>query len=375
MLNINKDDDLELYTDHIKSLEYLRSIKKEVFDFPENVTNFHVYSEIKSDKELMVIKSYLATQDLEHTKLILWSDYDVTDNPLLEPYKKYIDMRVYDRVKEAEWTILEWCDRWLSANDFHHWMDSWILRFVVPFKHGGAWIDMDTILLNDFKPILDQEWAYVWGQNLDFENFWPIAAIMNIHKWSEHAKICLEEILKTEVEPMTTCLDKDLLAKVYKRRKFTIFPAAFFDTEWSISHDDNEKNISQMIWEQCFSKPVKDDKWLFLDAFAWHWHNSSNKYKEIVHWSKFHKLQLHINKKLKERWIVDPDFDIEKHEMEFMTQSKQNTYSTLNKLKKFYHFYFRPKFIWKKLREVKDLNELKWHISYMFRFVNNVFKK
>ena len=40
---------------------------------------------MKSPKEALCIKSYLATQDLEHTKLILWSDVDLSNNQLIAP--------------------------------------------------------------------------------------------------------------------------------------------------------------------------------------------------------------------------------------------------------------------------------------------------
>ena len=71
MIDISFEKNPELYTDYEKCIEFLKNIKIDNYEYPEEVTIFHVYSEIKNSKELMVIKSYLATQNLEKTKMIV----------------------------------------------------------------------------------------------------------------------------------------------------------------------------------------------------------------------------------------------------------------------------------------------------------------
>ena len=63
----------ELYTDYEECIKFLRDLDDSQFEYPPEETIFHVYSEIKSEKELMVVKSYLATQNLEKTRMIVWS--------------------------------------------------------------------------------------------------------------------------------------------------------------------------------------------------------------------------------------------------------------------------------------------------------------
>ena len=46
------------------------------------------------------------------------------------------------------------------------------------------------------------------------------------------------------------------------------------------------------------------DKYLFLESFAWHWHNSSKKHLPIEVGSKFYALQQLTDKKLKEKGIL-----------------------------------------------------------------------
>ena len=63
MINISIEENLELYKDYEKSLDFLSKINENDYEYPKDITYFHVYSEIKNDKELLCIESYLATQN------------------------------------------------------------------------------------------------------------------------------------------------------------------------------------------------------------------------------------------------------------------------------------------------------------------------
>ena len=151
MINIDKDSNLELYQDWNKGLNLLNNLNYDDYKYPKEVSNFHIYSEIKTEKELLSVKSFLATQNLDKTNLILWSDYDIKENKFLEPYKDLIDFRVYSN-EESKDTALENYDI-LKIKDIKYYMKSGILRFLVTNKYGGVWCDMDMVLLRDFKPI------------------------------------------------------------------------------------------------------------------------------------------------------------------------------------------------------------------------------
>ncbi len=302
MINISLDKTPELYVDYEKGLELLSAVKDEDYDYPEEPVVFHVYTEVKTDKELECIKSFLATQNLEKTKLILWSDYDIQDNKLIQPYKDLVELRVYNAEKEAKGTPLENHPVWILSDisDTKHYMKSGILRFLVTYKYGGIWADMDMIFLRDFKSILDQEWAYMWGSERDFCNFGPCAAMMSFQKESQHSTRCLNEICSTPLVKDSTILDHMLLAKVYNKQPFTVFPSTFFNTEWLINQTDRE---FRSLVGHGFDKIQTDRDFLFLDAFAWHWHNSSNKNREIQKGSKFDLLKNRTEKLLREKGI------------------------------------------------------------------------
>lgn len=312
MLNVTLDSHPDLYfvNNYRKGLDFLKGIKDKDYSYPAEITNFHVYTEFRNPKELLAIKSYLATQNLSKTKLIVWSDYDISDQENIQPYKDLVDFRVYNPRELAKGTPLEGVETHLeTGGDHNHWMSSGVMRFLVLYKFGGVYFDMDMVLLRDFKPILGQNFAYQWGSSTDFakergraggnpwalESFGPCAALLGAVKGSLFIEDCMERLIATPPSG-GTCYDEDMLAYVYAKRLFTVFPSTFFNTEW------NTTDISlQNYW---FEHPMQDPENLFLEAFAWHWHNSSNRNKEVVEGSKFDLLEQFIDQKLQERNLV-----------------------------------------------------------------------
>lgn len=310
MLSIDIETNPDLYVDYRKGLKFLRAIKEEDHSYPEEVITFHLYTEVKTPKELLAIKSYLATQNLDKTKLIVWSDYDISQQENIQPYKDLIDLRVYDPKELAKGTPLEGVTSHLSpGGDHNHWMSSGIMRFLVLYKFGGIYFDMDMVLLRDFKPILNQEFAYQWGSSTDFHKArrWesdchgPCAAMLGAIKGGQFIEDCMKRLIIT---PATggTCYDEDMLGYVYADRPFTVFPSTFFNTEWLMSKTD--KPESERLESCWFDSPIDGNDDLFEGAFAWHWHNSSNKRKDIVQGSKFDALNNKMDDLINHRNIL-----------------------------------------------------------------------
>lgn len=312
MIDISYEKNPELYFDYKKGLEFLSLIKDEDYEYPEEITNFHVYTEAKDEKELESIRSYLATQNLEKTKLIVWSNYDISKQENMQPYKDHLDLRVYDDVELAKGTPLEDNKKYLNVyDDERHWMSSGVMRFLVLYKFGGIYMDMDMILLRDFKPILDQSFAYQWGSSVDFakKKRWeadchgPCAAMMGSVRGDSYIENCMNQLLITEIRPRTTCFDEDMLGYVYDKNPFTVFPTTFFNTEWLVSKTDPE--FRKVLESPAgFSKIQTEKDFLFLDAFAWHWHHSSAKDLIIESGSKFDLLHKRNDLILKEKGII-----------------------------------------------------------------------
>lgn len=292
----------QYYRDFEECLKMLREVDTSLYNYPDNTTNFHIYTEVRTDKELVAIESFLATQNLNKCKLIVWSDYDISDNPRIQAYKNFLDLRVYDPVKEAVGTPLENYVNLLQAKDSKYYLQSDLLRILVLYKYGGVWFDMDMILLRDFLPILDQEYMYTWGSEINFEVEGACATVLSLKKQSKFASDLIDQLIKTPFTPNSTCWGKDMFASLYRKSPFPILPSGFFNTEWCINV--KYPGLGNMIESGWFKNAGHGDRFLFLEAFGWHWHNSSNKNFPVEEGSKFDLLQKHIKSKLLERKII-----------------------------------------------------------------------
>jgi len=301
MIDIDYSTHPTLYHDYEACLEFLRGINANEYPLPDDVVNFHVYSDMKSPKEALCIKSYLATQDLKATKLILWSDMDLSNNKFVAPFKDLIELRAYRPHEEAVGTLMEG-RQLLNAKDEKHYLQSDLMRILVCHKYGGVFIDMDIVLLRDFRPLLDQEYMYMWGSETDFRKEGACATVLSCHKQSEFSTRLLHAITESPAQGGTTCWGKDMFARMYREKPFPVLPSTFFNTEWCINVKYKGKaNEIQATW---FDAPIKDDTHLFVEAFAWHWHNTSWRHKKPKEGSKFHLLESLVDRKLTELGIL-----------------------------------------------------------------------
>ena len=303
MIDISYQKNPELYFDYRLGLDLLKTIKDEDYTYPEK-TYFHIYTEVKNEKELECIKSFLATQNLKHSSLIIWSDYSIEDNELIQPYKDWVTLKVYNAREEAIGTPMEHEYAMLDASDSKYYLKSDLFRLMMLHKYGGVWADMDIVFLRDFKPILDQEYMYQWGGDTDFASLGACATVLAMKKESEFSHRMLDVVKTMPALGDTTVWGKDTFAKLWRLwPHFTIFPSTFFNTEWLISKVDRQ--LSEDVENDWFynEKDTAKDH-LFLDAFAWHWHNSSKKTFPIEDGSKFDLLRKRTDNLLKQKGIL-----------------------------------------------------------------------
>jgi hypothetical protein len=295
MIDISFEKNPNLYKDYEECVAFLRKISDSDYEYPEEIVKFHVYTEIKTSKELMVIKSYLATQNLDKTELIVWSDYSISDNPLIQPYKNLVTFNVYDAESEAIGTPLEGNIK-LKMKDDKYYLQSDLARILLLYKYGGIWCDMDVILLRDFKPLLDQEYMYMWGSETDFAREGACATVLSGKSRSEFMEQLMSELILTRAAPATTCWGKQMFASLYRKYRFNVMPASFFNIEWCINK--KHPGLGDYIESQGFLNPLENSDHLFLESFGWHWHNSSKKDFDIVSGSKFDLLSQFVDDKL-----------------------------------------------------------------------------
>ena len=132
-------------------------------------TNYHTYWRTDlapfSERQEYTLKSFFATQNPRHSRLIMWSNGDLSGNALLAGYvARYPDafeLRVADVRELSGGTPLE-NSPLLESSDEKAWLDGDLIRLLVIWRDGGVWVDMDTLFTRDLTPLLEHEFVTQW---------------------------------------------------------------------------------------------------------------------------------------------------------------------------------------------------------------------
>ena len=274
-----------LYSDTESCLQHLRELAIDIDDaIPRTTERYHMYwYGIFSSKQAFAIKSFLATQDLENSELWLWLDgengySDHKNNPFLRPFLPFLNVMRFEQKEEAKDTPLE--PRPDLCRGLNPTQRSNFFRFVVLYKYGGTYTDMDVMFLRDFNSLysngsFQEEFCYSWSAHISHGN----SAVIRLRQHSEAARtllvICGEvgscrpkHVLRFGDNP-----DLDLL----------VLPCPFFDPLWP--HHDRQDNYKdapfdrfagffrKFGWRFKRNPAVRSYRDFFPGAFAYHWHN------------------------------------------------------------------------------------------------------
>jgi hypothetical protein len=285
----------DIYTDGMKALEFCRCIPETVY--PEK-THIHFCWRVPGEfgrKQVLSVKSALATQNLDNVEINLWSNVDLSDNAFLAPYLDRIRLRIWDPILEAVGTPLEGL-RLLRRDDPLHWLGGDLFRLLALYKYGGVYLDQDVVMLRDFAPLLDQEFMYQWGtETVNSTQKEKInGAVMRMFKESRLATDLLTMLPSQPAGFNSTDWSASLYGQVRETNKdWTIFPCAFFNTEWQLFINMGE---SAHPFRKS-SGEVSD----FEGAFAWHWHNKWD--AAIEDGCKWLRMEDRVNSKLISRGL------------------------------------------------------------------------
>lgn len=286
MIDINEEKNPELYYDLEKCMYFCKKINNT--DYP-TMTYFHMFWNVGlpfGRKQTLPIKSFLATQNQNNTKLIVWSNEDLTKNDYFKPFINKVEFKIYCPIEESKGTVLEGKTDILNLSDSRNWSKGDLFRILILHKYGGVYIDFDVVLLRDFAPLLNQEFMYKWGLETNMIN----GAIMRMFEGSKLTQDLLREIIKGGLYPNSTNWSTDLYVKVRNYNKeWTVFPSGFFNSEWA----DRKYYDTPLL-------PFKNNNWDWYEgAFSWHWHNKWD--DEIEEGSKWEYLESMMDKILKEK--------------------------------------------------------------------------
>ncbi|KAG2030423.1 glycosyltransferase family 32 protein [Suillus americanus] len=136
---------------------------------PEERAQFHTYWRVDlapfGERQEYMLKSFFASQDLPRSRLVLWSNGDLSLNPIVQKYLELFPdsftLRIVDISELAKGTAME-SHRLLNLEDKKAWVDGDLVRLLVIWTYGGAWIDMDMLLTRDLSPLLEHEFVTQW---------------------------------------------------------------------------------------------------------------------------------------------------------------------------------------------------------------------
>lgn len=132
-------------------------------------THFHTYWRVDlapfEERQEQMLKSFFATQNTHTSLLVLWSNGDLSSNPILQRYLRRFphafELRVADVKDLAAGTALEGSPL-LDVSDGKAWIDGDLVRLLVVWHHGGVWVDMDSLLTRNLDPLLEHEFVTQW---------------------------------------------------------------------------------------------------------------------------------------------------------------------------------------------------------------------
>lgn len=300
-------DFASMYTNVEMTLAFLRSLPDVDTAGGQPIT-FHMYwKQVRpfGRKQLLPIKSWIATQPLDHFKLYLWSDQDLSGHELLQPWRDHINFRVYDPIAEAKDTLLEGFHA-LASDDARVWVGGDLFRALILHKHGGVYVDMDSVYMRDFSLLFGDEFLYKWSWQPDMIS----SAVMYLRQRSPLSEELLRGIL--ELPPGETSWGCVNNVRAYAKKPFRLLPCAFFNPEWVIKAGDwlhtpeGLRHVSQRDVDDIegFQSHWASDM-RFPGSFVWHWHNRWE--APVLPGCKFQRLETLTNQRLRERFPDAPE--------------------------------------------------------------------
>ncbi|KIJ61869.1 hypothetical protein HYDPIDRAFT_115351 [Hydnomerulius pinastri MD-312] len=209
---------------------------------PDERTQYHTYWRVDlapfGERQELMLKSFFATQNVDNSRLIMWSNGDLSGNKILQSYltrfQHSFELRIADIEVLARGTALEGSSL-LNINDKKAWVDGDLVRLLAVWTYGGVWIDMDSLLTRDLAPLLEHEFVTQWDC-YDKPYLALNGALMHFHKRSPY--LCEAfHIMATSKPPRADSTDWGALLylKLWRRLlaagipPFKILPFCFSD--------------------------------------------------------------------------------------------------------------------------------------------------
>lgn len=302
---IEELNDTQLYSENKYATFKALEISKKIIDPINEKYNIFIYwiGCNVNYKHSVVLKSFLATQNLTNATLKIYSDVDISSNPVFNRYKEFKQIEFHyfnieEEIKSTAFENFKFIEE-IKNHKFGAAYESDFFRLLMLYKYGGFYIDFDILLLRDLSPLLKYDFLYQWGAYPDNINMIN-GAVMHFKKDSVSNKKASEIIINYDGRNGHDRLQwaSDLYLQVKNTTpELVIFPSAFFNPEWQHNHLEN---VTNRITEYPFKKNNRSND-LYEGSFTWHWHNRWN--DDIEEGSKFDLLDKILEQKFQNRFI------------------------------------------------------------------------
>lgn len=208
---------------------------------------YHLYwradLEPLGERQVNLLQSILHTQSPDTSSVVLWSNNAerLLRNPSsakhLQPFLAFsrFSVKNVDLRQLAQSTPLNAHPLLAAATDNKAWLDGDLVRVLLLYHYGGVWVDMDSLLVRDLRPLLESEWITQW--DCYDKPYAPLnGAMMHFFQHSPHlCQMMYAMSVEPPPRPGTTDWGGLLYHKVWKRtvaagrRPFYILPWCFTD--------------------------------------------------------------------------------------------------------------------------------------------------
>jgi len=250
-------------TDYEKTITIAKNLTGE-YDIP---VLFHCYWNGKlSEKHLYSIQSCYYFHVLKgNHKIILWLENNI-QNKYNDEIEKYAEIRYFNLEKEKKQTFLE--NRNFGYNGILSFFSD-VVRYILLYKYGGCWFDLDCFFLRSFEPLFLHYEKLICVYQWENQNYPNGAIYISLEPKSEKMKQIIEFIINRnrgwgfQEANLTYDLPLDLL----------VLPCSWFDASW-IENPDKIRIETNAFFNE--SEKQYDFTNFFHGAFCYHWHNKWN---------------------------------------------------------------------------------------------------
>ena len=280
---------MRLYADTVAYNETIEMAKSLTGDYNEPVLYHCFWNGKLNEKHYISILScfYFNVLNKPNRKIILWTNSPFEDNDILRVISQFCEVRYFDFSEELKDTDIP--PTIINGNMVYP-IYSDRIRYVLLYKYGGVWFDLDIFFLRSFDPLLsnfkEDISVYTWADLNYPNNAIFISPIKESQKMRDFIQYMIDRGsgFGFQESKLTFDLSVDLL----------VLPCSWFDG-WFLYDfpdyvDGNReffKTVNGLIDLDTFAK----------GAFCYHWHNRW--YNNVEKMSYFDQLTLDLVSRVK----------------------------------------------------------------------------